>query len=73
MEGFEKRKELGKYIKRPDSPQKLWCGKIQALCSGNACRTCHLFPVRSVERRSILSQPSLTDHNKIGLIKRDEE
>ena len=73
MEELEKRRDLVKLVKGPEPQRKLWCGKIQALCNGNACQTCHLFPARSVENRSILSTPSLTDHKRIGLIRENEE
>ncbi|MFW3145805.1 MAG: hypothetical protein ACMUIE_03220 [Thermoplasmatota archaeon] len=57
---------------------KLWCGKVQGLCDGTACATCHLFPNRKntdfeVDRGSLLSSPSLIDHGTVGLTKEDED
>lgn len=58
--------------------EKLWCGKVQGLCDGSLCPTCHLFPIMdsknmSVERGSLISSSSLTDHKKIGFTAEDEE
>jgi hypothetical protein len=61
----------------PSGTAQLWCGKVQGLCDGNICLTCHLFPrngkLLSVERDSTIDSVTLTDHNKIGLTKEDEE
>jgi hypothetical protein len=55
---------------------QLWCGKVQGLCDGNACLTCHLFPrdasLFSVENDSTIDKPTLTDHNKIGMTREEE-
>ncbi|MGA1873623.1 MAG: hypothetical protein ACMUHY_08110 [Thermoplasmatota archaeon] len=51
-------------------PRTLWCGKVQGLCDGTVCASCHLFPVSedkmTVENDSTIDNPTLTDHEKIG-------
>ena len=61
----------------PIRSTQLWCGKVQGLCDGTLCVTCHLFPkddtLFSVERDSTIDKPTLTDHKKIGMTREEEE
>lgn len=52
---------------------RLWCGKIQDLCDGSICPTCHMFPVNTASSSSILSKPSLTDLERSSTLTDSEE
>ncbi|HHD16366.1 MAG TPA: hypothetical protein ENK47_06620 [Euryarchaeota archaeon] len=74
MEDIRKRSPLlnRKIPERPGT-FKLWCGKVQGLCDGTLCTSCHMFPYRDLDSNSLISSPSLVDHTSIGLIRDEEE
>ena len=60
--------------RKPGAPiEKLWCGRVQELCDGTRCADCYMFTIPDIERSSLLSGPTLTDHKKVGLIRDDED
>jgi hypothetical protein len=73
MEEVNKRRPAFKDLRQSLRENRLWCGKVQSLCDGSLCRSCHLFPPEDMEATSLITTPSLTDHSCIGLTGNDEE